>query len=220
MNFDQLIAAIIRGFGRLFDIAGREGRADFWPYALCIWFGGGAVVMIVAIPVMFSNMFDMIGKMERMARDNPQDWMVQHSAGGVRISYIGEDPAVIARLMPDATLFFAIVTGFGIVMIALLLAATIRRLHDRNRSGWWLVIPGALQAAGLVLMMRIFPQLMAGMGDSAVPPAVLTGFWLLFATNMAGLASLLLLLIQLVLPGDPGTNRYGPPSRPGMWQDD
>lgn len=39
--------------------------------------------------------------------------------------------------------------GVGLVMIALLLAAFVRRLHDSNKTGWWAAIPVATELASL-----------------------------------------------------------------------
>lgn len=75
----------------------------------------------------------------------------------------------------------------------------VRRLHDTNRSGWWLLLP-------------IVPYVIAG---AIAGPAMLSG-------NMAGLGMAgiflmiggicaIVLLVFMILSGTPGDNRYGPP---------
>ena len=66
-----------------------------------------------------------------------------------------------------------------------------RRLHDRNFSGWWQVLP---LAAAL----------------PAIAGAVLEANWLLMLAGCAaGLASLVLLIVY-ALKGTAGPNRFGP----------
>lgn len=82
---------------------------------------------------------------------------------------------------------------FALLALAILVSAIaigIKRLHDRDRSGWWLVVfyllPGVLRLIG----MRI-----------GVPVVL----------DMAGLVISLWALIELgFMPGTPGPNQYGP----------
>jgi uncharacterized membrane protein YhaH (DUF805 family) len=78
------------------------------------------------------------------------------------------------------------------------IAVGVRRLHDTNRSGWWLllpIVPYALAfALGGAAMMR---GLGAGMGIAMI-------FMLL------GAAGAIVLLVFYCLPSTPGDNRYGP----------
>lgn len=80
------------------------------------------------------------------------------------------------------------------------LAVGARRLHDTNRSGWWLlicVVPYCLMAlAGVMAVMG--GGLLALLGMVSV-----IGFITLIGA--------LVLLYFMVLPGSPGTNQYGPP---------
>lgn len=83
------------------------------------------------------------------------------------------------------------------------LAVATRRLHDTDRSGWWLlicVVPYGLMAlAGIMAFMGGGLLAMFGM-------ASLIGF--------VALIGALLLLYFMVLPGTPGQNRYGAPPLP------
>lgn len=80
---------------------------------------------------------------------------------------------------------------FGSVVYLLLLppnlGATVRRLHDRDLSGWWLLAP--IGAAVLLALL--------GIGQSA-------------AASVVSLAISLCYLVILCLPGKPGPNRFGP----------
>lgn len=83
--------------------------------------------------------------------------------------------------------------GFSLCVSLLLLppnlGVTVRRFHDRDLRGWWLLLP--------VLALGVWAL---GGGNSA---------------NLAGdLLSFLMCLAYLIilcLPGQPGPNRFGPP---------
>ena len=71
------------------------------------------------------------------------------------------------------------------------LAVGIRRLHDTNRSGWWMLIGVSPYVASAVLLYS---------GDLAL--AGILGF--------VALAGAIVLLVFLVLEGTRGPNQYGP----------
>lgn len=78
------------------------------------------------------------------------------------------------------------------------LACSVRRLHDTNRSGWWLLLMVPYVVSAIFTLMAF-----AGGGGMA-------------ALGTAGLMSIvalicaIVLLVFMVLPGTPGDNRYGP----------
>jgi uncharacterized membrane protein YhaH (DUF805 family) len=71
------------------------------------------------------------------------------------------------------------------------LAVSVRRLHDTNRSGWWLL----LSCGPYVLMLLL---LFAGMLS------------LVMIVSLLALAGGLVLLVFMVLEGTRGPNQYGP----------
>ena len=97
-------------------------------------------------------------------------------------------------------------TGYGVIYIivalALLLpslAVSVRRLHDTNRSGWWLL---------LVVVPYFLLGLLTGM---AVGGASATGLGMAGLVGIVALAGTIALLVFMILPGTPGDNRFGPP---------
>ena len=86
------------------------------------------------------------------------------------------------------------------------LAVTARRLHDTNRTGWWMLMLIGLGLAGII----------AG----AVVGAIIYhdeewGPLLVFLVSIAGgllgwVAGYLVLLYFLIQPSNPGANQYGP----------
>jgi uncharacterized membrane protein YhaH (DUF805 family) len=81
------------------------------------------------------------------------------------------------------------------------IAVSVRRLHDTNRSGWWLllIVPYVISA---VLMMRA----MAAATAAGTAPA----FGAAGILGLIGLVGCIVLLVFYCLPGTPGDNRYGP----------
>jgi uncharacterized membrane protein YhaH (DUF805 family) len=78
------------------------------------------------------------------------------------------------------------------------LAVTVRRLHDTNRSGWWMLVAVIPYAIVGFLMGRA-----AGSAD-------MSG---LAAAGLFGIIALIggiVLLVFMVLPGTAGDNRHGP----------
>jgi len=90
-----------------------------------------------------------------------------------------------------------------ILMLGLLLpglAVTVRRLHDTNRSGWWLlivIVPYCI--VGIVSVMAMRSGSMGTLGTAGL-------------LSIVALIGAIVLLIFMVLPGTPGDNSYGPPA--------
>ena len=82
------------------------------------------------------------------------------------------------------------------------IAVGVRRLHDTNRSGWWLLLPIVPYALAFVLggaaMMHGGG---AGLGAG-------TGTAMIFM--LIGAVGAIVLLVFYCLPSTPGDNRYGP----------
>lgn len=96
-----------------------------------------------------------------------------------------------------------------IVNLALLLpwvAVTVRRLHDTDRSGWWLVgLAGAVFAVfGLFVALGLLGTAMSGGGSSGAA-AFTSGILAILIV----LGAVITFLAFMVLPGTEGSNRYG-----------
>ena len=89
-----------------------------------------------------------------------------------------------------------------VFMLALLvpgLAVTARRLHDTNRSGWWMLI--AVVPYALMAVLGI----MAATSGSAMGALAVVGLF-----SIVALIGAIALLVFMVLPGTRGPNKYGP----------
>jgi uncharacterized membrane protein YhaH (DUF805 family) len=105
---------------------------------------------------------------------------------------------------------------FGILGIAYLgliipmIAVGVRRLHDTNRSGWWLLAPALPYLIGLVLIM---PAMMSGMaagaGGAAVNPFSMASMGAAGIFMLIGFVLAIVVFVFTVLPGTNGPNKYG-----------
>lgn len=114
---------------------------------------------------------------------------------------------------PSVGMFGAM--GVGIIFVGLFWLALIipsiavqtRRLHDTNRSGWWLLIYYILYIA--YMFMSFSAVLAVGMDPSA--PGDATGMLgLSMILGMVVFVYTIVLLVFWCLPGTPGPNNYGP----------
>jgi uncharacterized membrane protein YhaH (DUF805 family) len=86
------------------------------------------------------------------------------------------------------------------------LAVGVRRLHDTNRSGWWILLPLVPYALAIVLGGAA----MMGGAASGSPMGMYAGLGVAGIFMFLGMIGAIVLLIFMVLPGTPGENRYGP----------
>ncbi|HUW98985.1 MAG TPA: DUF805 domain-containing protein [Acidiferrobacter sp.] len=98
-----------------------------------------------------------------------------------------------------------------IVSLVPLIAVEIRRLHDVNRSGWWL---GASILYSLAIDAIITVDLVRAVKTHTVQPffrAFLSGQHLGLIVGLVGAMALgITIFIFTVLPGTAGNNSYGP----------
>ena len=80
------------------------------------------------------------------------------------------------------------------------LAVSVRRLHDTNRSGWWLLI------ALVPYCLMAIAGVMALSGGGPLTLMAMVG-----VISIIALIGAVVLLVFMVLPGTPGDNSYGSP---------
>jgi uncharacterized membrane protein YhaH (DUF805 family) len=194
-----MIKSILRDFTRLANFGGREGRSEFWAYAVACFAIGFAVSAVIVMPVMAAS----FARMDRFAAEHPDQARVVASPGRYEVQIEGWHP----ELMPDVNAIVAGGGGFAGLAIVLLAAAVVRRLHDCGRSGLWGLLPLPFLGTALVL----FPRLWASFTGGGEPDLRL--FFALFANNALYLGALGLLGVLLAGQGQAGNNRFGPPAR-------
>lgn len=81
---------------------------------------------------------------------------------------------------------------FSLAVLVPNIAVSVRRLHDINRSGWWILMPLAPYALGFILMASVHTFIVAGL------------------MMFLGFVGAIVLLVWYCLRGTPGPNRFGP----------
>lgn len=104
----------------------------------------------------------------------------------------------------------------NVVLFLPSLAVTVRRLHDTNRSGWWLVLPGALSVVTILLFITAFGMGVVGvLSDSPDSGQGLTAGAAGFAiaggvVGLGTLATWIMLIVWCASDGGPNVpNKYG-----------
>lgn len=174
-----ILRSIGHGFAGLLRFGGRDSRLDFWPYAALIVFFAQTGGMLTMLPV--------LTEFQRFILELP------------RVSGPPDIGAAMAATVGPVILVNA-------ASVALLAAAVARRLHDRDRRGYWGLLPVPFLAASLALM----PSLFAGFAtrDGVPEPWPLLA---LILNNLAYFAALGFLIVLLAGEGTRGPNRFGPP---------
>lgn len=158
-------------FNLLFGFSGRINRGKYW-LATLVWL----MIWITALTAFLIAGFAILGA-------NLKDGSLPSA----------EDTTALLHLIRDYGILSLIVIAFFVVSWISVFAIGVKRLHDRDRSGWW------------ILLFYFGPSLLAGAQNS----------------TDAGLASLILGLGALVisiwclvelgfLRGTVGSNRFGP----------
>jgi uncharacterized membrane protein YhaH (DUF805 family) len=181
-----------RNLTGLLDFSGRQNREPFWIWVLICYVVRTGVGMIAMIPF-FGAMF---GNIERMAARGP-------NAAPIKPEQMFAD-------MQPWILGMAVVGLIAsVIFIALIAAAVVRRLHDRELSGWW-----ALPVLAINAISQISSVSMIASGklivkpDPAHPFAAMTQNFSLL--SLLALVVVIAFVVVLALPGTPGENRYGP----------
>lgn len=98
-----------------------------------------------------------------------------------------------------------IVAGiFALATVTPGLSAAVRRMHDAGRSGWWLVLPAVVVPAWLLVWIASAAAAMAVRVDT------LDNDIYFLTASAVMLVVVVITLIWLAAPSQPGSNRYGP----------
>jgi uncharacterized membrane protein YhaH (DUF805 family) len=191
-----------RGFAGLFAARGRDNRMQFWLFSALV-FGPLVTLQFIVQMILSFPSVDLSG-----------------GQGAIRTASLD------AHFFESVAIIGTVNLVLHLIGALLLVTAVARRLHDRDRSGWWsLILPFAVVAVGLdqarrtEAMAKAMARWMAearqtppeGIGDVFAFPARLQAAmpgpdW---PAIVAGLA-MLWLAIELVRAGTAGDNRHGP----------
>jgi uncharacterized membrane protein YhaH (DUF805 family) len=191
---NRFFAAIRHNLVSLLRFGGRDTPAQFWPYAGFVL----AILFIVTAAVMLPPIASAMAQMPRIAAANPDQLVVAGNGLHQSIS-----TNVQPDLVPNVQGIIQPMIFLSALAVFLLAAAVVRRLHDRNASGWWAALPVAFLLIGLAMMPRLFRNF------ASAPEPDFALFFVLFANNLFYLLSIVLLILLLAGAGTRGPNRFG-----------
>lgn len=158
---------MILPFKRFFDFKGRSRRKEFWMYTL--------FVILVSVVLVFLD--SVLGLGGRATGDTELTNTSMGAAGAMSGGWL--------------------TTIFSLATLIPSLAVSVRRLHDIDRTGWWILLPVGPYLLGIVLALG---GIAGGGGAMAGIGIVLFGVALITA---------ILLLVWYCMPGTTGPNRFG-----------
>ena len=183
---DKFFASIGYNLSRIASPSGRESNILFWPYAVLVVALNYVAGSLIAAPIVTAMLENVVQIFEAASEGR----------GAPPVPF---DPA----FMPDMS---SLVVPHSIVLTLTVLAlfsAVARRLHDRDRTGLWGLLPLPFAALGVALI----PYAFSGIREAGPPPPV---FFALMLNNLVYMAALIGLIVLLVGKGSEGPNRFGP----------
>lgn len=181
----DFMTAVKDTFRKGLTVKGRASRSQFW------WAYLGFA--IIQIPISLFTVFVLMAGFFRSIDLE---------------SILNGDTSI--RFAFDGTVFWmlgAIGLVISLIVNVPLFTATVRRLHDGGRTGWWF---GAPMLATLLLNVFMFTQI--GTVIESVFNATQLPASVLIAQALGSVVGLfqIVVLVFLILPGTMGPNRYGP----------
>lgn len=189
---DELIPSIRHNLGRLFQFRGRDSNRQFWPWAILVFLAHMAGGILIMIPMMADMMTRAIEIGQSVPTDGSKDpeIVAAQIEGMMKDSLAGLEGLWLSSMMIQTLAIF------------LVSAAVARRLHDRDRSGLWGIMPIPFAAIGIV-NLPLAGDVMMGRPLSTLEAASVSlgyGYWI----------ALLVLIVMLAGKGDESANRFGP----------
>lgn len=119
---------------------------------------------------------------------------------------MGGDPAAAMAAGGGILIIMMIYMIYALAVIVPSLAVAVRRLHDTNRSGWWILAP-----LGPYLLAFVLAGGAAAAGGGSDPGAMMGVIGIIALVCMlAALVLAVVLLVFYFLEGTKGPNNYGP----------
>ena len=108
--------------------------------------------------------------------------------------------ALSAALRRFAAISLAVVLALvSLLIVYCLLAVLVKRLHDRNRRGWWILL--------FPVVPVVLASIVSALGEDLAPVLTYAAWAIVLIVTIGALIEL------AVMPGTAGLNRYGPDPR-------
>lgn len=111
------------------------------------------------------------------------------------LSIVGIIVSILAIIPVIGVIIYII---YSIASLVLTITVSVRRLHDRNMRGWWLLAPYAVSFLGIIVAVAGSIASSEGLASIGTLIAVI------------GCLGFLALFVLYCLPGTKGPNRFGP----------
>lgn len=187
--WNALVASTGHNLRRLADMSGRETQIQFWPFT----------GLVYGLATLVSMMLTVIPLTEVFVKVAQQIGEAANRGGNAQPEFV-KSPEMLA---PDFSSLFWPMVLINLVTVLLLAAAVARRLHDKNRTALWGLLPLPSMILGLVLMPTKMPIFAA----QAAPDPLIQ---LVMLNNVVSYALLITLIVLTIGVGTSGPNRFGP----------
>ncbi len=124
-------------------------------------------------------------------------------------AFLAADAGAMATAGIGIGVLWLLQAAFSLGTFIPYLAVTVRRLHDTNRSGWWILAPVVPYVASIIAMIAAAAT--GGPDSGSVVAVGLIAIIGMLAAFVLGIV----LLVFMFLEGTRGPNKYGPdPKQP------
>jgi uncharacterized membrane protein YhaH (DUF805 family) len=141
--------------------------------------------------------------------------MMAVGGGAMFAASSGSDPNPIGVMAAGGAfgVVYLVSLIFGLAMFIPSVAVGVRRLHDTNRSGWWLLAP----VLPYVLMLILGFGMLGSMGSGTPSSGIVGGVGIMvMICSLASMVFGVMVFVFMCLDGTRGPNRFGPdPKDPG-----
>lgn len=188
-----MFGAIKYGLANLANVKGRDARPTFWYYVLFLVVLRFMAGLAISLPTTAHTM-----SVAMQAAQNHADQAAMQA----------QMFAAMAESLPLAMWLGVVV---GAVTAILLVASLVRRLHDSGMSGWWALLPAALQVFALAQAPTALHRAMDMLThlDARTMPNPSAMIQAQGATALLGwLPAIAVIVIGLIRSSD-GPNRFG-----------
>jgi len=186
-----MLGSIKYNLAHLLDFRGRDARQTFWYYVLFVYLLNIGVSLIAIIPGLMRAMSAVMAAPQQSpeaAELAAQGMMTSMAPGMMWASLIG-----------------------GVLLLTMLAASLVRRLHDSDLSGWWATLPGAIYAYTLARMPTQMEEMQSVLSEASTGEGVsanaMQGQFQL--ETLIGWLPFLMVIILGVRKSSAGPNRYG-----------
>jgi uncharacterized membrane protein YhaH (DUF805 family) len=183
-----LIEATKTGFKKYIVFSGRASRQEYWKFIL------GILIVSILIVIVHGMAFG--PTVREVVKTTVASDGTTTTLRGLRGEYNGGLPGSL----------------FGLFCLIPALAIAARRLHDTNRSAWWLTAPVIATVVGVVagILIEVGPSAALAALRATGNVNVQVGSGLGILVMLLIFASWITLLVWLCQRSTPTPNRYGP----------